>query len=185
MKMGIRTQSSVSLDGYSVIVYYKLYGSKDPYNTLATITSSTKPSIFDYHNRTEEKKCGNISLNKNANYSIKVDLMSNGKVVDSVEEVLERAFANVHLSGCTTGGVAFGKFSSSTEDNPYFECVYPTIITNDIYTRNIKTGFVAIGSVKEGCTTQKIEFTNSKGEKSSFGNPSDPDNKAKHTPIIV
>ena len=36
-----------------------------------------------------------------------------------------RAFANVHMAGCRTGGVAFGKFSSATEGNPLFECEYP------------------------------------------------------------
>lgn len=38
--------------------------------------------------------------------------------------ILTPAFANVHLSG-TGKGVAFGKFSSSTEGNPLFECEYP------------------------------------------------------------
>ena len=38
---------------------------------------------------------------------------------------IPRAFANVHLSGCATGGVAFGKFSSATEGEPKFECEYP------------------------------------------------------------
>lgn len=40
---------------------------------------------------------------------------------------IARAFANVHLSGASTGGVAFGKFSASTEDNPLFECEYPAV----------------------------------------------------------
>lgn len=35
------------------------------------------------------------------------------------------AFANVHMSGASTGGVAFGRFSSSSEGNPKFECAYP------------------------------------------------------------
>ena len=34
-------------------------------------------------------------------------------------------FTNVHLAGVKTGGVAFGKFSASTLDNPLFECRYP------------------------------------------------------------
>ena len=38
---------------------------------------------------------------------------------------IPRSFANVHLSGCATGGVAFGKFSASAENAPRFECVYP------------------------------------------------------------
>jgi len=40
--------------------------------------------------------------------------------------VVSRAFANVHLSGASTGGVCFGAFSQATEDNPLFQCYYPT-----------------------------------------------------------
>ena len=43
-----------------------------------------------------------------------------------------RAFANLHLSGCTTGGVAFGKFSASAEGSPLFECTYPAIFTGGV-----------------------------------------------------
>jgi len=39
--------------------------------------------------------------------------------------VLSRAFANVHLSGASTGGVCFGSFSKATEGNPLFQCYYP------------------------------------------------------------
>lgn len=35
------------------------------------------------------------------------------------------AFANMHLAGYSTGGVSFGGFSKSTQDNPKFECYYP------------------------------------------------------------
>lgn len=43
-----------------------------------------------------------------------------------------RAFANMHLSGASTGGVAFGSFSSSTEGNPLFESRYPAIFYEGI-----------------------------------------------------
>lgn len=38
---------------------------------------------------------------------------------------LSRAFANMHLSGATTGGVAFGGFSTSGEGDPKLESHYP------------------------------------------------------------
>ena len=44
---------------------------------------------------------------------------------------LSAAFANVNLSG-TGKGVAFGKFSASTEENPLFECAYPAKFQNDV-----------------------------------------------------
>ena len=39
--------------------------------------------------------------------------------------VLPAAFANLHLSGHSTGGVAIGRFSGATLGNPRFECAYP------------------------------------------------------------
>lgn len=38
---------------------------------------------------------------------------------------VSRAFANVHLSGTSTGGVCFGSFSKATNNNPLFQCYYP------------------------------------------------------------
>lgn len=45
---------------------------------------------------------------------------------------IARAFANMHLSGAATGGVAFGSFSSSTLNNPLFESRYPAIFYEGI-----------------------------------------------------
>ena len=38
---------------------------------------------------------------------------------------LGRAFANLHLSGASTGGACFGGFSASSEGDPWLECRYP------------------------------------------------------------
>ena len=38
---------------------------------------------------------------------------------------IERAYANMHFSGASTGGVAFGMFSTATQGTPKFECAYP------------------------------------------------------------
>lgn len=38
---------------------------------------------------------------------------------------ISRAFANLHLSGASTGGAAFGMFGTSTEGSPKLECAYP------------------------------------------------------------
>ena len=45
---------------------------------------------------------------------------------------IPRAFANIHLSGCSTGGVAFGRFSSASEGNPKFECEYPAFFSGAV-----------------------------------------------------
>lgn len=52
-------------------------------------------------------------------------VLSNGLESVRARISLAKAFANVHLSGATTGGVAFGKFSASEEGSPLFECAYP------------------------------------------------------------
>lgn len=39
--------------------------------------------------------------------------------------LISNVFTNVHLAGAKNGGVAFGKYSASTDDNPMFECKYP------------------------------------------------------------
>lgn len=46
---------------------------------------------------------------------------------ESVQQIdtVEHAFANLHLSGASTGGACFGGFCKSTENNPMFECYYP------------------------------------------------------------
>lgn len=52
-------------------------------------------------------------------------VFSDGYEPYSAPFTLAQAFANVHLSGKSTGGVAFGKFSSAEEGKPLFECEYP------------------------------------------------------------
>lgn len=60
--------------------------------------------------------------------------------------VLPAAFANLHLSGHSTGGVAIGRFSGATLGNPKFECEYPASFyggiegVNRYATAAIKTG---------------------------------------------
>lgn len=38
---------------------------------------------------------------------------------------ISRSFANVHMSGCKTGGICFGGFSSAAEGEPKLESYYP------------------------------------------------------------
>ena len=39
--------------------------------------------------------------------------------------LISNVFTNVHLAGKKKGGVAFGKYSESTDETPMFECNYP------------------------------------------------------------
>jgi len=64
---------------------------------------------------------------------------------------IARAFANVHMSGCSTGGVAFGRFSSSTDGSPKFECEYPAYFYGGIACGiNMQSGFVAAANISSG-----------------------------------
>ena len=45
---------------------------------------------------------------------------------------VDRAFANMHLSGHSTGGVAIGKFSAATYGHPLFECEFPAVFGGGI-----------------------------------------------------
>ena len=58
-------------------------------------------------------------------------------VTDGIETasamcIVDRAFANLHLSGQATGGVAIGKFSAATNGNPLFECAFPIVLDGSI-----------------------------------------------------
>lgn len=64
------------------------------------------------------------TLDKNADWSLTLSFGDGYEAVSSTI-VLPRAFANVHLSGASTGGVCFGSFSKATEGKPRFQCYYP------------------------------------------------------------
>ena len=68
-----------------------------------------------------------VSFNTANNYTITFTIGdAYDKAVFSV--LIARSFANMHLSGVPTGGVAFGKFSSAQPDQPLFECAYPIVL---------------------------------------------------------
>lgn len=50
----------------------------------------------------------------------------------SVTFLITNVFTNVHLAGTKNGGVALGKYSASTDDNPMFECKYPAYFLGGI-----------------------------------------------------
>ena len=56
-------------------------------------------------------------------------MVSDGIETASAVCVVDRAFANMHLSGQRTGGVAIGKFSASAYGYPLFECAFPIVLS--------------------------------------------------------
>ena len=77
----------------------------------------TSPSLFS-----------SITFNTGRNYTLTFTIGdAYDKAVFSV--LVARAFANLHLSGLATGGVAIGKFSAATQGNPLFECAFPIVLS--------------------------------------------------------
>ena len=69
-----------------------------------------------------------ISFNTGRNYTLTFTIGdAYDKAVFSV--LVARSFANLHLSGLATGGVAIGKFSAATYGNPLFECAFPIVLS--------------------------------------------------------
>lgn len=82
--------------------------------------SETAPGLFS-----------SISFNTAYNYTITFTI---GDAYETAVFVvlIARAFANMHLSGLSTGGVAFGRFSSATQNNPKLESDYPAYLYGGI-----------------------------------------------------
>lgn len=73
-------------------------------------------------------------------------VVSDGYETVTAQITVDRAFANLHLSGKTTGGVAFGRFSTAQQGVPKFECDYPAYFYGGIEgVTNYRQGEVATG----------------------------------------
>lgn len=58
-------------------------------------------------------------------YTAKTESGVSSTETASVTFLITNVFTNVHLAGKKKGGVAFGKYSESTDETPMFECNYP------------------------------------------------------------
>lgn len=71
------------------------------------------------------------TFNNGTDYVITITV-TNGYETASASQEVSRAFANVHMSGKSTGGVCFGGFSSAEEDDPKLECYFPAFFFQGI-----------------------------------------------------
>lgn len=96
-------------------------------------------------------------------------VVSNGYESNSATCSIPRVFANLHLSGCSTGGACFGGFSKSTENKPRLESYYPVYLYGGIAkvgggsgllpSLGIQTGNSAAQSVaSSGSATVSVTF---------------------------
>lgn len=65
-------------------------------------------------------------------YTATANGVSSTEIIESPAIYVGHVFTNVHLAGVSTGGVAFGRFSGSSQGIPKFECNYPTYLYGNI-----------------------------------------------------
>ena len=71
------------------------------------------------------------TFNNGTDYVVTITV-TNGYETASASQEVPRAFANVHMSGKSTGGICFGGFSSAEEDDPKLECYFPAFFFHGI-----------------------------------------------------
>lgn len=103
------------------------------------------------------------TFSNGTDYSITLTV-SNGYESCAATVSILKSFANVHMSGMSTGGVCFGGFSSAEENSPKFECYFPAYFYGGIPSEQYKNGDVVTlyGGVFYGFTSnssKSITFT--------------------------
>ena len=152
------TSTVLSNHGYT----FKLYRSSahDPATTSDTVTTLNCTLAQMYTGITNSTSAVTTTFSNQSEWYFTL-VFTNGYETAVANTSIPRAFANVHLSGCTTGGVAFGKFSGATEGHPIFECEYPVQLNggiesvgdviNSLLALGIQAGFVeAVGNTSGG-----------------------------------
>ena len=101
-----------------------------------------------------------FTVAKGVNYVIK-GVISSTLESGSASCSIPKSFANMHLSAASNGGVAFGSFSSSTNNTPKFENSYPAYF----YSSLAVSGAASVGGAATvtGALTAKGGIANIKG----------------------
>ena len=171
IKTSIRLTSDVSSGvftshGYSA----KLYRSSahSPATTADTVTTLNATIAQMLTGITDSTSAITTTFSNGSDWSFLL-VVSNGYETRSASASIPRAFANLHLSGCSTGGACFGGFSTSTENNPKLESYYPAYLYGGIAkigsggellpSLGIQTGSSAAQSVSSsGTATVSVTF---------------------------
>lgn len=112
--------TAANLDTMSLYLYYQDKSKVDTDPVSINLTSLIQSALVS--------EIDNVIyevFDKNADWNL---LLWFGDKYESTTSaiIVSRSFANVHLSGASSGGVCFGSFSKATEGNPLFECCYPS-----------------------------------------------------------
>lgn len=113
-------------------------------------SSTEKAMAFDYdtlfgtgYTNNTTVVTGDFVISNNYSFLL---VVSDGKEKMTAKTVVSRAFANVHFSGQPTGGVAFGRFSTSLLNHPKFECEYPAYFYSGIADIGMETGEIVVAN---------------------------------------
>ena len=138
IKTSIRLTSDVSSSvftsrGYSA----KLYRSSAhiPATTSDTVTSLSATISQMLSGVTDSTSAITTTFSNGSDWSFLL-VVTNGYETRSASASIPRAFANLHLSGCSTGGACFGGFSKSAEGTPMLESYYPAYLYGGIALAN-------------------------------------------------
>lgn len=118
-EIGLAASGAAKLERLRLNINYK--NAKDDsadWNTLSlksVMESALKGTVFSIINEL---------FAKNTDWLVMLEF---GDSYESKSKTIEvsKSFANVHFSGAENGGVCFGAYSQSTNENPLFQCYYP------------------------------------------------------------
>ena len=97
----------------------------DPETLSAEVSAAPIPGVSVLEG---EKKWFRMEFS----YYAKTNSVGYSTETASATFLITNVFTNVHLAGTKNGGVAFGKYSASTDDKPMFECKYPAYFLGGI-----------------------------------------------------
>ena len=120
-QIALSNSKAANPDVFSLKAYF--------HNELAPDAESTEVDLTNLKNSALDSEIQTVltavTLDTNADYTVTLRF---GDEYESslVTVMIPKAFANVHLSGRSTGGVCFGGFSQAVEGKPLFQCYYPS-----------------------------------------------------------
>lgn len=117
--------------------YFKLYYSEEtppninsPTASYIDFTSNVQSFIKEAGQYTQILLDGTWSLGSMYYFTLVFSLGEEKPAV--LEGVVPRGHVPIHISSNKTGGVAIGKYSSATDNNPKFEVAYPVFFAKDL-----------------------------------------------------
>ena len=148
--MKVSLAEGVNASGFNAVMYC----AQDAIATTSSSVLSMNVSrdVLFGEGYTEDSDIIPGSFNNGSVFSFLL-VVSDGIETASAQVSVDRAFANMHLSGKRTGGVAFGKFSASSEGNPIFENEFPAVFSSTLSVGGSASFRGGIANIRGGTLT--------------------------------